>query len=159
MVAKIPPARILDITWHQGIDLAKWIGGRYTRYPLPNELVERLQLNSEKPRQWLKALTNDVEEIRIIVTPPDQELGPDEAYNMVVFVIQTAAKLSTTKTINAYDRLEKWLRNRPGVSVQVRLVTPDSFTYGMMKETHHFDVDGITFGYSSGPKGAIGANM
>ena len=159
MMADLPAALDLDMTWHQGIDLAKWIGGRYARYPLPDALVDRLQLSSEKPRQWFKALTNDVEEIRIVVTPPDRELEADETYNVVVYVIQTAARLPTTKATNAYDSLEKWLMNRPGVTAQVRPVTLDTFTYGMMKNTHHFDVDAITFGYAGGPKGATGIDM
>lgn len=159
MLVELPVARDLDMAWHQGIDLAKWIGGRYSRYPLPDALVQRLQLNTEKPRRWLKVLTEDVEEIRIQVTPPDRELPADEAYNMVVYVIQVVRGLTTTKAKDAYDNLQKWLNGRAGVSVQVRLVTPDAFTYAMMKNTHHFDVDGITFGHSSGPKGATGIEM
>jgi hypothetical protein len=159
MLVDLPAALDLDMAWNQGIDLAKWIGGRYSRYPLPNALVKRLQLNTEKPRRWLKALTDDVEEIRVQVTPPDRELLDDETYNMVVYVIQTARGLTTTKAKDAYDSFEKWLNGRAGVSVQVRLVTPDTFTYAMMKNTHHFDVDGITFGHSGGPKGATGVAM
>lgn len=159
MLAKLPPAPDLDMTWHQGIDLAKWIGGRYARYPLPDALVDRLQLNTEKPKRWLKALTEDVEEIRIQVTPPDRELPVDTPYNMVVYVVQTVRGLSTTKAKEAYDNLQKWLGGRAGVTVQVRLVTPDTFTYAMLKNTHHFDVDGITFGHSGGPKGATGVDM
>jgi hypothetical protein len=152
----LPLAPDLDMTWHQGIDLAKWIGGRYSRYPLPDALVHRLEFNTEKPKRWLKALTEDIEELRIQVTPPDMELMPGTPYNMVVYAIQTARGLSTTRAKEAYDHLNKWLSTRPDVNVQLRLVTPDTFTYAMMKNTHHFDVDAITFGYSTGPRGATG---
>ena len=159
MMVKLRSALDFDISWHQGIDLAKWIGGRYGRYPLPDVLVERLQFNTDKPRRWLKALTEDVEEIRIQVTPPDRELLPGTPYNMVIYVIQTLRGLSTRKATEAYDHLSKLLAGRPEVNVQIRLVTPDTFTYAMMKNTHHFDVDGITFGYSTGPKGATGVEV
>ena len=159
LLVQLPSALDLDMTWHQGIDLAKWIGGRYGRYPLPDALVQRLQFNTDKPKRWLKALTEDVEEIRIQVTPPDRELLPGTPYNMVVYVIQTVRGLSTQKAIEAYDNLSKWLAARTEVNVQIRLVTPDTFTYAMMKNTHHFDVDGITFGYSAGPQGATGIDI
>jgi len=159
MMLELAPALELDLTWHQGIDLGKWIGGRYSRYPLPTALVDRLLLGTEKPKRWLKALTNEVEELRVVVTPPDVELPKDVPYNIVVYVIQTTRGAMTKKATDAYDNLEKWLHAQPGVTAQVRLVTPDTFTYAMAKNTHHFDVDGITFGYSDGPKGATGLNL
>ena len=159
MILELPAALDLDLSWHQGIDLGKWIGGRYSRYPLPTALVDRLLLGTEKPKRWLKALTDEVEELRVLVTPPDRELPNGTPYNIVVYVIQTTRGTMTKKAANAFDNLDKWLRERPGVTAQVRLVTPDTFTYAMAKNTHHFDVDGITFGYSDGPKGATGLGL
>ena len=147
----------LTLDWVLGIDLAKWIGGRYARYPLPNKLAERMTLSATKPREWFKKLTNDIDEIRVQVTPPDRDIGDDEDYNVVMYVIQTPRWLTTDSSKNAFDNLKTWLDKLKGVSVQVRPVTADKFSYALFRGTHHLDLDGITFGHHGGPKGGTGA--
>ena len=158
LLLELTPDVNLALEWGHGIDLAKWIGGRYSRYPLPNTLAERMPLSADKPRRWLKTLTDDIDEIRIQVTPPDLELGDREKYNVVMYIIQTPRWLTTEASKKAFDSLLKWLAGLNGVSVQPRPVTSDKFSYALFKDTHHLDLDGITFGHLSGPKGGTGVN-
>lgn len=145
----------LDLLWEQGIDLAKWLGGRYARYPLPNQLAARMQFNAGRQREWLKALTNEIEEIRTVVTPPDTELAPDETYNVVLYLVAKHAALQSEKAKKAFDSFKAWMLSLDGVTAQVILTSADQFTYATFKQTHRLDLDAMTFGYLSGPKGAI----
>ena len=146
-----------ELEWALGIDLAKWIGGRYARYPLPNILAERMTLSAGKQREWFKKLTNDIDEVRVQITPPDRDLEDNEVYNVVMYIIQTTRWLTTESSKTAFDKLKEWLGNIKGVSVQVRPVSADKFTYAQFRSTHHLDLDGITFGHHGGPKGGTGA--
>ncbi|MCE1182866.1 MAG: hypothetical protein LWW81_11275 [Rhodocyclales bacterium] len=145
----------LDLDWRTGIDLARWLGSRHSRYPLPNALAERMQYNNK--RDWLKRLTAEVDEIRIRVTPPDQELGPDDPYNVVLHVI--ARRQLTSKASEAFDKFKTWMESLSGITAQVRLEAADKFSYLMIKDTHRLDLDALTYGYFDGPKGALPANF
>lgn len=145
----------LDLTWDRGIDLARWIGSRYSRYPLPNALAERMQYNSGARRDWLKKLTAEVEEMRIVVTPPDVELAAGDKYNVVLYVI-TKNGLSV-KATESYDKFKDWLTGLKGLTAQVRLESADTFSYATFKATHRLDLDALTFGYLDGPSGALPA--
>lgn len=151
----LPRAAELDLTWSDGIDLAKWIGGRYSRYPLPNNLAKRMRYNGGKQREWLKRLSAEVEEIRVLVTPPEHELEEHETYNVVLYVI--ARRPLSEKAKVAYDSFKAWTSGLKGVTTQVRLETADKFSYATFKSTHRLDLDALTFGYLGGPKGAVPA--
>lgn len=148
----LPRAMNLDLAWSDGIDLAKWIGGRYSRYPLPNCLAQRMPYNAGKQREWLKRLTDEVEEIRVLVSPPERELDESEAYNVVLYFI--VRRPLSEKAKRAYDSFKTWMNELAGVTAQVHLVTADMFTYATLKNTHRLELDALTFGYLDGPKGA-----
>jgi hypothetical protein len=142
----------LDLDWRDGIDLGKWIGARYARYPLPNELAKRMPYGEEKIQRWLKAINVDVLEIRIKVTPPNDELTDiADLYNVQMFVIAKPGGLSSDSRKEAFDKFKAWMTSRPGVTAQVDLVTADKFSYLEMRESHRLDVDLITFGHLAGP--------
>jgi hypothetical protein len=143
--------RELDLEWDVGIDLSRWIGSRYARYPLPNSLAERLQYNTGKQRDALKKLTGVVDEIRIIVTPPDAELEESENYNIIFFVIHSQP--FDDKSNKSFDTFKEWIQKQKGITAQVRLEPATTFPYSLFKKTHRLDLDSITFGYLEGPKG------
>ena len=114
-----------------------------------------MQFNAGKQREWLKSLTNEVEEIRIVVTPPDIELAPDETYNVVLYVVAKHTALQSDRAKRAYDNFKAWILALEGVTAQVILTSADQFSYATFRQTHRLDLDAMTFGYFSGPKGAI----
>jgi len=152
----LPRATDLDLAWKDGIDLAKWIGGRYSRYPLPNSLALRMRFTEGKQRERLKRLTAEVEEIRILVTPPERELEDHETYNVVLYVIARRPLSERAKV--AFDSFKAWTSTLKGVTAQVHLESADKFSYAMFKNTHRLDLDALTFGYLDGPKGAVPVN-
>lgn len=149
----LPRAERFDLGWETGIQLGKWIGGKYSRYPLPNALVKRMPLTDAKRRDWLKKLNAEVAEIRILVTPPDLELADGVNYNIVLYVI--AKQTLSSKANESYDKLKKWLQDLPGITAQVHLVSGDKFSYATFHETHRVDLDDLTYGYFDGPRGAV----
>jgi hypothetical protein len=147
----LSPAPEMDLTWSAGIELARWIGSRYSRYPLPNTLAVRMEYKSGPQREWLKKLTAEVEEMRIVVTPPDRELEPNENYNIVLHVITRRAL--SAKASQAFDKFKNWMVGLPGITAQVRLESTDTFSHANFKATHRLDLDALTYGYLDGPKG------
>ena len=145
----------LDLEWNVGIDLSGWIGSRYARYPLPNSLAERLQYNTGKQRDALKKLTSVVDEIRIIVTPPNAELKEGENYNIIFYVIHSQP--FDEKSNKNFDTFKEWIQKQKGITAQIHLEPAATFSYSLFKRTHRLDLDSITFGYLKEPRGILPA--
>jgi hypothetical protein len=157
LLAKFRPDPNLDLTWAQGLELGGWVGGRYARLPLPNELVNRLNVRGKQAKKHFKALNNQIHEIRVEFTPHEGRPPEGQPYTVVMYVIANANALTTGKAKEAYDKFSDWTKNISGVVVHLRLRSQDDFTYAEYHRTHRLDLDLFTFGHQAGPDGAMPA--
>jgi hypothetical protein len=138
-----------ELPLREALQLVRWVGSRYARLPLPNEMVRRLPFKSEPGRKYFKQITEKVREVRVTVQPADRELGPDESYLVVMYLIANSQE-QVAALGPSIDKLKAWIKSLRGVNVQVIPVSMDGFSYAQILETDRLDLDQLTYGPAPG---------
>lgn len=152
LLPKLRRDALRELKLDDAMKVQKWLGMRYSRFPLPGELEARLDLRRDPAKKILDQLTKYTSEIRVKVTPEDQELKATDAYTVAMYVI-AKVPLNNLQLTQAYDKLRKWaLSLAPRVVVQMHLTDADQFKISQAYETRHLTAEMFTFG-KAGAKG------